>query len=611
MKDNKQLKNNSKNPFSHLLIFAVITTLYFNSQLQDPFNSPKQWILFIAASWFIGHLIVSRNSLKNEVGVRFLKYLLLIFITSLLVSTIFTDVAYNALLGDTQRRLGFLTYCGFAIFMFISAFYIRISVLNRLYLANFGMGLVLGSYGLLQYFGRDFVPWNNQYNRIIGTLGNPNFASSMMAIITCLCISTLLVTTFSRTFRLSNLILAAVLLFEINSSESIQGLVALSVGVALIIIVLMIQRSKVLALAGGVGFSTIGILAIVGMLQIGPLTNLLYKDSVTVRGFYWRAGFEMFKDNPWLGVGIDRFGSYFKQYKDQQYVLKYGYDISSSSAHNTFIQMFATAGFLVGSIFLILHFYILICGIKLITKANKENQLCFSGLFAAWLVYVSQMVISIDNIGLTIWGWIFGGSIVGLYARRKQDEPEVQRRDRIAINKSSTSQSLVSGVLTLITVIFVAVLYRGESISIQARGEYNFNNPSDSPKLFEIANRTFQTPLIDPLYKLKIAELLAMSGRRIEAQEVMKRLSSEDPRNQDYLMSLAALTENLGDYESAIIIRKNLAKYDPWNAKNFLELGRNYKLIGNFEEMVKYREIVQRIDGLGAESKIAKEELVS
>jgi hypothetical protein len=40
------------------------------------------------------------------------------------------------------------------------------------------------------------------------------------------------------------------------------------------------------------------IFALVGMLQIGPLEKFLYKPSVSVRGYYWRAGLEMFKDYP-------------------------------------------------------------------------------------------------------------------------------------------------------------------------------------------------------------------------------------------------------------------------------------------------------------------------
>lgn len=611
MQYRNQLKTSSKNPFTLLLILAAITTLFFNSKLQDPFNSPKQWLLFLTTSWLIGYLLVNRKS--SEIGgkLKSLKYLLIALVASLFVSTIFTDVTYTAFFGDTQRRLGFLTYFGFAVVMFSSACFIQASTLHRLYLTNFIMGLLLGSYGILQYAGKDFVPWSNPYNRIIGTLGNPNFASSMMAIVACLSVTTLFIKSYGIIFRFANLILATVLLFAVNASESIQGLVAFCFGTSAVFLILLIRLSKTLGAVGGVTILVIGISAVLGMLQIGPLSNFLYKGSVTVRGFYWRAGFEMFKDNPWTGVGIDRFGAYFKQYKEQQYVLSYGYDISSSSAHNTFIQMFATAGFIVGITFLLLHIYILHCAVRLVANADNDDKIYFSGLLGAWLVYASQMVISIDNIGLTIWGWILGGAIVGLFVKSKSSDHIDHQKNQIASKKTNDFQPLLSGVLTIVTLVLVAILFRGESIAMQARDAYNQNNPPDSPKLSQIANQAFQTPLIDPLYKLKIAELLAMSGARVEALEVMNQLSAQDPRNQDFLMSRAALTENLGEYASAILIRKELAKYDPLNSKNYLELGRNYKLLGDFGEMTKYREIVIKIDGLGAESKIAQEQLIN
>jgi hypothetical protein len=44
-------------------------------------------------------------------------------------------------------------------------------------------GGILSIYGLMQINGNDFVAWNNPYNSMIATLGNPNFASSLLALI--------------------------------------------------------------------------------------------------------------------------------------------------------------------------------------------------------------------------------------------------------------------------------------------------------------------------------------------------------------------------------------------------------------------------------------------
>ena len=96
------------------------------------------------------------------------------------------------------------------------------------------------------------------------------------------------------------------------------------------------------------------------MLQIGPLAQYLYKDSVSVRGFYWRAGMKMFWENPLFGVGLDRYGAYFKEFREVNYPLRYGYEITSSNAHNTLIQIFATGGVMVGISYLCVLILILV-----------------------------------------------------------------------------------------------------------------------------------------------------------------------------------------------------------------------------------------------------------
>jgi O-antigen ligase len=614
MKYKNQTKIQPTPPFTLAVIFAVFTTLYFNSKLLDPFNSPKQWILLISSAWLLGYLLTQRKNSPKFSEVEKLKLLLLMFISLLLLSTLFTDNSYVAFFGETQRKLGFLTYFGFSIYMLCGAIYTRIDLLSKLYTANLFMGLILGSYSLVQHFGKDFVPWSNPYNRIIGTLGNPNFASSTMAIIASISFTSLFIKQFKQLFKLCNLILVVVLLFAISASESIQGLVALAIGVSVTIVLLAWRRGRWQGVVISSVLFSIGVFAILGMLQIGPLTKLLYKSSVTVRGFYWNAGVKMFQENPFFGIGVDRYGAYFREYRKADYVLNYGFDISSSSAHNTFIQFFATSGIFVGLTFLVLNIFIFVQGLKLLAKVKQENQLLVAGLVSAWLVFVSQMFISIDNLGLTIWGWFIGGAIVALSAQEcsvagKKDSDEKQR----AMNRTNTNsikQPVVSGLFALVTIIPVSVLYQGEILSIQVREVFNASSPQQSPQLSKVATQIFNTKLIDPYYKFKAAELLAMSGDTQGSLFVIKQLQANDQRNQDYLLALASIYDFMGDYVLSIQIRENLIEYDPWNAKNYLELARLYKITGNFAKMEIYREKIMSFAGNTPEAEIAKKELV-
>jgi hypothetical protein len=133
------------------------------------------------------------------------------------------------------------------------------------------------------------------------------------------------------------------------------------------------------------------------MLQSGPFEKWLYKDSVSLRGYYWRAGINMFLNNPVFGVGIERYGANFKLYRESGYAEKYGYDLISTNAHNVPIQFFATGGFLLGTTYLILQLYVFLQSINKMKNYEGDNFLFFLAVFCAWLVFQFQSIVSIDN----------------------------------------------------------------------------------------------------------------------------------------------------------------------------------------------------------------------
>ena len=62
----------------------------------------------------------------------------------------------------------------------------------------------------------------------------------------------------------------------------------------------------------------VGLMVILGMLQIGPLEKYVYKTSVSIRGFYWRTGIDMFLSRPLTGVGLDSYCDYFREFMNVQ-----------------------------------------------------------------------------------------------------------------------------------------------------------------------------------------------------------------------------------------------------------------------------------------------------
>jgi O-antigen ligase len=359
-KSTSGLKSNDIFPVRWIYGGLIATTLFFHSTLIDPFNSPKMWIVFLLAAWLSGYVISFRALIFTNRPIKIYALLLLVFALSASIATLFTDFKYVGIFGDTQRRNGLLTYLALVLIGLAASMFIRMFNVKRVYFATFFTGSVFAVYAFLQTTGRDFVSWNNPYNSIIGTVGNPNFAAAVMSVMGVIVFSLIFVKGINSFYRVSAAVLSVVLMLLIIQSDSRQGILSFLIGAGLFVVVLLFSKNKVLGVLSLSGGLIAGIFSILGMLQIGPLQELLYKSSVSVRGYYWRAGIEMFQQNPLMGVGMDRYGAYFKEYREVGYPLAYGFDITSSNAHNTFIQFFATGGFFLGTAYLVLNGFILI-----------------------------------------------------------------------------------------------------------------------------------------------------------------------------------------------------------------------------------------------------------
>jgi hypothetical protein len=352
-------------------------------------------------------------------------------------------------------------------------------------------------------------------------------------------------------------------------------------GSGVFLIIYLFGKNKRIGFASLSAGILIFIFGILGMLQVGPLEKLLYKPSVSVRGYYWRAALAMFKDHPLLGVGMDRYGAYFKQYREVGYSLSYGFDITSSNAHNTFIQLFATGGVFLGLSYLIFNGYVIWRAIVGLRKLTGNSKMLFAGIFSAWIAFQAQSLVSIDNIGISIWGWVLGGAIIGVSVSATSTQEDERKFFTVKPNQINLGRAITSGALALIACLIVSLLYRGESNSFQARSSFNLQDAKSKSIFKELEIKTINTRFIDQSYALAAAMYLLDGGYIDEGLAAVKKINKNDPRNLDALNALALVSENLGKFNDAIGYRLEMAKLDPWNAKNYLALGQNYKAISD------------------------------
>jgi O-antigen ligase len=313
--------------------------------------------------------------------------------------------------------------------------------------AAFILSSFFAIYGTFQHNGKDFIRWVNQYNPIILFAGNPDFAGSLLGLFAVINFSALFLD-FSKKLKYYLVCLDLYLLVLIYWTQARQGLVASAVGVGFFIVVVTWRKSPKLGIAVLCIELFAGLISILGMLQIGPMTRFLFKSSITDRGYDWRAAVSMFKAHPLTGVGIDRYGSYFLQYRAPKYPLLFGYQVTVTNSHNVFLEIFSTAGLFAGLAYIAMLCLIGFRGYVALRNTQGKEQLLVAGVLSGWLVFVAQSTISVDSLVLSIWGWILGGAVVALSVTKKVEVTDSEVSRKIKQSRKSTDTSARNRVLT-------------------------------------------------------------------------------------------------------------------------------------------------------------------
>jgi O-antigen ligase len=92
--------------------------------------------------------------------------------------------------------------------------------------------------------------------------------------------------------------------------------------------------------------------------------------------------------------------------------LRRGPDVTSNAAHNVFLDISAYGGFPLLLIYLALMVLVVISAVKVLKRSQGFNA-GFVGLVAGWVAFQAQSIISINQIGLALWGWVWSGLIIG------------------------------------------------------------------------------------------------------------------------------------------------------------------------------------------------------
>jgi hypothetical protein len=532
-------------------IGSAFTTIFLISgSVTDPVNAPK--LLILGALGFATFAVILQSSFT-----RLVKANLLVFITiSLFVLAMILSVSLSKLpmsqnlYGAYGRNSGFLTYLCLSMVL-VSTMAIQANENLRKVLIGLGVaGCVNIVYCLWVISFGDFIGWSNPYGNILGTLGNPNFIGAFLGIFFSVCVAFLFDPKSGTQTKIVIAVVSLITLFVVFDSNAIQGRVVSALGLGVVIFFAIRARFTALATSlYSIVFLAVGTLAALGALQIGPLTQYIYKYSVSLRGQYWLAGWNTGMENPIHGVGMDGFGDWYRRSRDIQALTTPGVNTVVNAAHNVFLDMFAFGGW---PLFLAYIAVVLLAGVSLIKVVlrSKRYDPIFVAISVAWLGYQIQSLISINQIGLAIWGWVLTGALIA-YERNTRNSsveegsslrPTLKTKGKSRSQSAVVSPGLVAGIGMVLGAIIVSpplasdMKWRTASISssvevLQTSLLPTYMNPQNSTK-YLTSIQAFESSGIPDLARRYALEAINFNSENFEIWKVLYLIQASTPEEK-------------------------------------------------------------------------------
>ena len=424
---------------------AFLTTVFIlTGSVSDPVNLTK--LLIVGA--FAGAIGLALGLKGFQSALReapLFNTSILVFLVLATFSTILSEAPLvQNLYGVYGRNNGLIMYLAMGIFAIASTILSSKKHLEKILISFALAGAVNLVYGgWVAIFG-DFIAWNNIYGNLLGTFGNPNFMGSFLGMLFGIILAYTVAPTLNIKLRFVGFFLLGLTFFEITETSAVQGVV-LSGGAIFLCGFFWIWKqlqNKVLLIIYSLLGSILGLLATLGALQIGPLTSLVYKRSVSLRGAYWNAGIETGMNNLVSGAGMDSFGNWYRRTRSLNAVTDTpGAEVTTNAAHNVPIDFFANGGIPLALAYLVLTIATLVSIYKISMREKKYDPLTVA-LIIGWICYQTQSIISINQIGLAIWGWVFSGAIIALERLTRTETDSENISNKVTLAKSKQKKNI-------------------------------------------------------------------------------------------------------------------------------------------------------------------------
>jgi len=398
---------------ANLFIFLIFLTslIIAPGYLSDPFNSLKASSLLFSAI-LLSISLLNYSLVKSIFFSKKINILFLLFPLNLLITFVTNDASkIQQLFGVFGRRTGLITYMAFFLFFAITLALHKSLKVEKIYFYFYIFGIISTVYSLLQPTGLFRIETLASKNlQPFGFFGNTNFQSAFLGFAFLSTFNSFNLDGKTRMMK-NKLFLNSgrfLLLFALYKTQAQQGFLIIFSGlVAIFLIHTFIKKNLIvffLSLSIAIGLF---IIFIIGLFNFGPLSSIIFQESVKARNFYWFAGIRMMGQNLTTGLGLDSYGDWWWKYRGEEAISVLGPENFSTAAHNIFLDLGVGGGISLLASYLVFNLIILAAAIKRIKSKIVDAN--FITNFALWISFQIYSLVSINHIGIGIWGWIFAG----------------------------------------------------------------------------------------------------------------------------------------------------------------------------------------------------------
>jgi O-antigen ligase len=397
-------------------VLSLVTLSVSSWNMLDPFNLPKLTLL-VPLSLSIGGLsfaiLIKRKTRESfNVNLKLLVVPVLFIVNLAIVALLDSRDISSKLYGTWGRNTGLLAYLSLAILLVASIIFSTHQTISKVLKSFVFTCYILAFYGTLQSFGLEIFNYETQTSsQVFSTFGNPNFHSAFMGLGAIVGSLYLLSRNLKIGYKVGLVGLVVLCLYNVYESSA-QGFFVWILGISFGTLLFLFMRKQFVPFWGVLCSSLLGfILLVLGFVNIGPFAPYIFNLSVQVRGYYWMAGLKMMQNKPIFGVGLDGYGDWYLRSRSNS-AYSYSPKLKSDTAHNLIVDIGASGGLPLLLLYLALIFLALV-RIVIHVKNAQKVELNYIVLCSIWFGFQMQSLISINQLGLGVWGWVLTGLIIG------------------------------------------------------------------------------------------------------------------------------------------------------------------------------------------------------